>query len=62
MTIDIEYFRHRRTQAADILAILISRPGSTENEIYMARLDLDYWRKSVQNAKKQIASQQPEGN
>lgn len=62
MTIDIEYFRHRRTQAADKLAVLTSRPGSTENEVYMARLDLDYWRRSVQNAKKQIASQQPEGN
>ena len=61
MQIDIEYYRQRRTQASDKLAVLLSRPDSTEHEIYMARLDLDYWRKSVQNAKKQIA-QQPEGN
>ena len=59
MIIDIEYYRQRRTQAADKLAVLLSSPGSTENEIYMARLDLDYWCKSVQNAKKQISSQQP---
>jgi len=61
MQIDIEYYRQRRTQASDKLAVLLSRPDSTEHEIYMARLDLDYWRKPVQNAKKQIA-QQPEGN
>lgn len=62
MIVDLEYYRQRRTQAADKLAVLTSRPGYTEHEIHMARLDLDYWRKSVQNAKKQIASQQPEGN
>ena len=63
MTIDIEYFRQRRAQASAILAALLSSPTATEHEIYMARLDLDYWRKSVHNAKKQIASsQQPEGN
>lgn len=57
----LHLIRQKRTHAADNLAVLLSRPDATEHEIYMARLDLDYWRKSVQNAKKQL-SQQPEGN
>ncbi len=38
----------KRQAAADHLEVLLARPLATENEIYMARLNLDYWKKSVQ--------------
>ena len=52
----LEIARQERQAAADRLAILTSRPLSTEDEIKMARMDLDYWKKSVQFQKKQTSN------
>ena len=46
-----EYARRERQAATENLQRLTNNPLATENEIYMAKLTLDYWKKSVQYQK-----------
>ena len=48
---NLDYARRERQAATENLQRLPKNPLATENEIHMARLNLDYWKKSVQYQK-----------
>ena len=48
---NLEYARRERQAATENLQRLTKNPLATENEIHMARLILEYWKKSVQYQK-----------